>query len=58
PQFTESATERELNAIESEDVKDRTSDFWRLLQIDNIRYATPWEHTAAQRYMPTGSGNV
>ncbi|CAN0014546.1 unnamed protein product, partial [Hapterophycus canaliculatus] len=34
PQFTESATERELNAIESEDVKDRTSDFWRLLQVE------------------------
>ncbi|CAN0340638.1 unnamed protein product, partial [Scytosiphon promiscuus] len=35
PQFTESATERELNAIESEDVNDRNSDFWRLLLIEN-----------------------
>ncbi|CAM9610251.1 unnamed protein product [Scytosiphon promiscuus] len=37
PQFTESATERELNAIESEDAKNKTLDYWRLLLIENIR---------------------
>lgn len=37
--FTESATERELNAIESENAKDQTCDYWRLLLIENSRYA-------------------
>ncbi|CAM9877673.1 unnamed protein product [Pylaiella littoralis] len=51
PQFTASATERELNAIESEDVKDQTSDFWRGLLINNIR-ANP-KHP----YSKFGGGN-
>ncbi|CAB1105938.1 unnamed protein product [Ectocarpus sp. CCAP 1310/34] len=37
PQFTESATEREPNAIESENAKDLTCDYWRLLRIENSR---------------------
>lgn len=45
-QFTASATERELNAIDSEDVKDRTSDFWRGLLIENIRHDEKY-HPAA-----------
>ncbi|CAN0120298.1 unnamed protein product [Ectocarpus sp. 6 AP-2014] len=51
PQFTESATERELNAIESENAKDQTCDYWRLLLIENSR-ANP-KHP----YSKFGAGN-
>ncbi|CAN0380064.1 unnamed protein product, partial [Hapterophycus canaliculatus] len=37
PQFTESATEREVNAVDAENAKNITSDYWRLLLVQNTR---------------------
>lgn len=36
PLFTESATERELNAVDSEYQKNRQSDTWRVMQLERL----------------------
>ncbi|CAM9421779.1 unnamed protein product, partial [Hapterophycus canaliculatus] len=36
--FTESSTEREVNAIESEHAKNKTVDFWRQLLVQTVRH--------------------
>ncbi|GLV31928.1 Insulin degrading metalloproteinase [Carabus blaptoides fortunei] len=51
PRFTESATERELNAVNSEHDKNISSDMWRLDQLD--------KHTSDPKhpYYKFGTGN-
>ncbi|MCP6116930.1 hypothetical protein NL387_26950, partial [Klebsiella pneumoniae] len=51
PLFTESATSRELNAVNSEHEKNTTSNYWRLEQV-NCALADP-----RHPYSKFGTGN-
>lgn len=52
PLFTESATEREINAVNSENDKNLSSDVWRLNQLDH--HLCDPEHA----YNTFGTGNI
>ena len=52
PLFTETATERELNAVHSEHSKNVANDFWRLYQI--MRHLGDPEHD----FSKFGTGNL
>ena len=52
PLFTESATDRELNAVHSEHTKNVANDFWRLYQI--MRHMGDHKHD----FSKFGTGNL
>ncbi|EGG01311.1 insulinase [Melampsora larici-populina 98AG31] len=53
PLFTETCTEREIRAVDSENSKNLQSDAWRLLQLD--KHTSSHEHHSYWKY---GTGNL